>query len=169
MKNKSLFIPALHIGFAAFISIFFISCTKNQLSNNNFGTTVNNEPAITSKIFKKTNDPFYIEFGTGAIINSGTKVAIYLPYGINKDILKTATITLTSNTEEILGNFNLVPSTDASAATLNIPYDLWYVPFMFAVVNIDNTYTGKSVNIRTHLAGQAAVSDDVFADAFIVQ
>ena len=158
------------MAFIAIISIAAISCTKNQLPENNFETTVNNNPAIDSRIFAKTNNPASIEFGAGAVINTGTKLAIYLPYGINKDVMQTSTITLMdTNTEEVLGTFNLLPSTHSSAATLTIPYDLAYVPFMFAAIDIDNTYTGRSITISTHLAGQYTISDDVLSDAFTVQ
>ena len=152
------------------ISVAVISCTKNQLPVNNFETTVNNDPAITSKIFTKTNNPASVEFGAGTVINTGAKLAIYLPYGINKDVMQTATITLMdTNTEEVLGTFSLLESTHSSAATLNIPNELAYVPFKFAAIDIDATYSGRSITIYTHLAGQSAVSDDVMSNAFTVQ
>jgi hypothetical protein len=152
------------------VSMALISCTKNQIPVNNFETTVNNDPAITSKIFTKTDDPAPIEFGATTVINTGSKVAIYLPYGINKDVMQTATITLMdANTEETLGTFNLLESTHSSAATLHIPSDLAYVPFKFAAIDIDNTYTGRSITIITHLAGQNSVSDDILTNAFTVQ
>jgi hypothetical protein len=160
----------LNLAFTAAISITVISCTKNQLPENNFETTVNNDPAITSKIFDKTNNPATMEFGASTVVNTGAKLAIYLPYGINKDVMQTSTITLMdTNTEEVLGTFNLLPSTHSSAATLTIPYELAYVPFMFAAIDIDNTYTGRSVSIYTHLAGQYAISDDLLPNAFTVQ
>ena len=155
---------------AIVVSVGLFSCTKNQLPVNNFETTVNNDPGITSKIFTKTNDPASMEFGSGTVINTGAKVAIYLPYGINKDVMQTSTITLMdTNTEEVLGTFNLLPSTHSSASTLHIPGDLAWVPFMFAAIDIDNNYTGRSITISTHLAGQYAVSDDVMPNAFTVQ
>jgi hypothetical protein len=152
------------------VSIGLFSCTKNQLPVNNFETTVNNDPAITSKIFSKTNNPASIEFGASTVINTGARIAIYLPYGINKDVMQTATITLMdTNTEEVLGTFSLLESTHSSAATLNIPMDLAYVPFKFAAIDIDANYTGRSITISTHLAGQYAVSDDLMPNAFSVQ
>ena len=158
------------LAIAAFISTCFISCTKDQVPANDFVTSVNNTPEITSKIFTKTNDPAPMEFGASTVINTGSRVAIYLPYGINKDVMQTATITLTDAvTEETLGVFNLLESTDASAATLNIPADLAWVPFKFAAIDIDNTYTGRTITITTNLAGQVAVSDDVLPNAFSVQ
>jgi hypothetical protein len=158
------------LAIAAFMSAAFISCTKDQLSGNDFVTSVNNNPEITSKIFTKSNDPAPLEFGANTVISTGSRLAIYLPYGINKDVMQTATITLTdAATEETLGIFNLLESTHSSAATLNIPTDLAWVPFKFAAIDIDNTYTGRTITIRTHLAGQVAVSDDVFANAFSVQ
>lgn len=152
------------------VSIGLFSCTKNQLPVNNFETTVNNDPAITSKIFSKTNNPASIEFGASTVINTGARIAIYLPYGINKDVMQTATITLMdTNTEEVLGTFSLLESTHSSAATLSIPADLAYVPFKFAAIDIDANYTGRSITISTHLAGQYAVSDDLMPNAFTVQ
>jgi hypothetical protein len=162
--------PILGLALASIISVTIISCTKNRLPENNFVTSVNNDPAITSKIFTKTNDPAQIEFGSNAIISTGSRLAIYLPYGINKDVMQAATITLTDAvTEETLGTFNLLESTHSSAATLNIPADLAWVPFKFAAIDIDNTYTGRTITVTTHLAGQVAVSDDVLPGAFSVQ
>src|SRR6185436_10773654 len=155
---------------AAIVSATVISCTKNQLPENNFVTSVNNNPEISSKIFTKTNNPAPMEFGASTVITTGSKVAIYLPYGINKDVMQTATVTLTDAvTEETLGTFNLLESTHSSAATLSIPYDLAWVPFKFAAITLDNTYTGRTITITTHLAGQVAVSDDVLPGAFSVQ
>jgi len=160
----------LSLAFAAIVSAAIISCTKNQLPENNFVTSVNNNPEISSKIFTKTNNPAAIEFGASTVITTGSKVAIYLPYGINKDVMQAATITLMDeNTKEILGTFSLLESTHSSAATLNIPTDLAWVPFKFAAITIDNTYTGRTITIATHLAGQVAVSDDVMPNAFSVQ
>ena len=160
----------LSMALAAIVSATFISCTKNQLPENNFVTSVNNDPAITSKIFTKTNDPAPMEFGANTVITTGSKLAIYLPYGINKDVMQAATITLSDAvTEETLGTFNLLESTNSSAATLNIPVDLAWVPFKFATITLDNTYTGRAITITTHLAGQVAVSDDVMSNAFSVQ
>jgi hypothetical protein len=160
----------LSLAFAATVSATVISCSKNHLPENNFVTTINNDPAITSKIFTKTNDPVSIEFGAGTVIPTGSRVAIYLPYGINKDVMQAATITLTDeDTKEVLGTFNLVESTHSSAATLNIPLDLAWVTFKFAAIDIDAAYTGRTVSIATHLAGQVAVSDDVLPGAFSVQ
>jgi len=160
----------LNLAIATTISAAVISCTKDQLPVNNFETTVNNDPAITSKIFSKTNNPAAIELGASTVINTGARIAIYLPYGINKDVMQTATITLMdTNTEEMLGTFNLLESTHSSAATLSIPTDLAYVPFKFAAIDIDANYTGRSISVLTHLAGQYAVSDDVMPNAFSVQ
>lgn len=158
------------LAIAAFMSAAFISCTKDQLPENNFVTTVNNTPEITSKIFTKTNNPAPIEFGANTVITTGSRLAIYLPYGINKDVMQSATIILSDAvTEEILGTFNLLESTHSSAATLNIPTDLAWVPFKFAAIDIDNTYTGRTISITTYLTGQVAVSNDVLPSAFSVQ
>jgi len=155
---------------AIVVSMGLFSCTKDQLPVNNFETSVNNDPAITSKIFSKTNNPASIEFGVSTVINTGSKLAIYLPYGINKDVMQTATVTLMdTNTEEVLGTFSLLESTHSSAATLNVPNELAYVPFKFAAIDIDANYTGRSITISTHLAGQYAASDDVMPNAFSVQ
>jgi len=160
----------LGLAFVTIVSASIISCTKNQLPENNFVTSVNNNPEISSKIFTKTNNPAAMEFGANTVIATGSKIAIYLPYGINKDVMQAATITLTDAvTEETLGTFNLLESTHSSAATLNIPTDLAWVPFKFAAITLDNTYTGRAISISTHLAGQVAVSDDVLPNAFSVQ
>ncbi len=155
---------------AAIISLAAVSCTKQQVPANNEPNTVVTDPVISSKIFTKTNDPAAIEFGTGAVLNTGSRVAIYLPYVISNEVLQSATLTLMdANTEETLGTFNFLPSSDQSAATLNIPGELWYVPFMFAAVDLDNTYSGRTITIITQMSGQVAVSNDVLPNAFTVQ
>lgn len=160
----------LSLGFAAIVSATIISCTKNQLPVNDFVTTVNNDPSISSKIFTKTNNPLAVEFGANAVITAGSRLAIYLPYGINKEVMQTATITFTDAvTEEALGTFNLLESTHASASTLNIPTELAWVPFKFVAFDVDNNWINRSITITTHLAGQVAVSDDVLSNAFSVQ
>ena len=160
----------LKLAIAATVSVSVISCTKDQIVKDDFVTSVNNNPEIDSKIFTKTNNPMVMEFGGNAVINAGSRIAIYLPYSINKDVMQSSTITLIdATTEETLGTFNLLESTHSSAATLNIPTELTSVPFKFAAIDIDNTFSGRTITIATHLAGQVAFSDDVLAAAFSVQ
>lgn len=160
----------LNLFVIAALSFVFVSCSKNQFIENPPATTVVTDPVLASAIFNKTNDPAPIEFGGNTVINAGSRVAIYLPYVIANDVMQTSTITLTdATTEETLGTFSLLPSTDASAATLNIPTDLAYVPYLFAAIDIDNNYVGRSVTISTHLAGKHASSDQIMPNAFSVQ
>lgn len=74
-----------------------------------------------------------------------------------------------ATTEGALRTFNLLHSTDASAATLSIPTALAYVPYMFAAIGIDNNYTGRSVTISTQIVGKYTSSDKVMPGAFKIQ
>lgn len=156
----------------AIFSASFVACKKYEVPPNaDFANTINTEPAITSKIFNQTNNPFTVQFGnTNAVFSAGDKVAIYLPFGINKDVLQTSTITLSdASTEEVLGVFNLLSSTDPSVSVLNVPYDLWYVPFRFITVNIDTNYSGRTITMTSTLTGELTSSIDILSNAFTVQ
>ena len=153
-------------------SIAVISCKKNELPlSRNAANTISTEPAITSKIFTHTNNPFAVTFGQAeAVFNTGDKVAVYLPYGINNDVLIGTTISLTdASTEEVLGSYDLLPSSHPSISTLGVPYDLSNVPFRFIVINIDNNYSGRTITMTTTLTGQMSSSIDVLSNAFSVQ
>ena len=156
----------------AIFSASFVACKKYEVPPNaDVANSINNEPEITSKIFNKTNNPFAVNFGNAsAVFNVGDKVAIYLPYGINMDELQTASITLSdASTEELLGVHDLLPSSDPSLSVLNVPYDLWYVPFRFVSVNIDTNYSGRTISMTTTLTGGLSSSIDILNNAFIVQ
>lgn len=157
---------------AAFFSVTIISCSKNQvLPNNNVGNTASTEPVISSKIYTRTNNPFTVNFGQAeAVFSAGDKVAVYLPYVITNDVLQNATITLTdAATEEVVGSFNLLPASNPALSDLRVPSDLSYVSFRFILIDLDNTYSGKTITMKTNLTGQFTSSADVLTNAFSVQ
>ena len=160
----------LNLFLGATLIVSVASCKKESAESIKLETTVVTDPVIDSKIYSRTNNPSAIEFGGGTMISTGSRVAIYVPYVVANDALQVATITLVDeNTQEPIGTYNLLPSSDASAGTLTIPYDLAYVPFLFAAIDLDVTFTGKTVTITTHLNGTNTSSDDVLPNAFSVQ
>jgi hypothetical protein len=157
---------------ATIFSVATISCTKNEISRNfNPANTISTEPVISSKIYTQTNNPFAVKFGQAqAVFNPGDKVVVYLPYAINNDVLQAATIVLTdASSEESLGSYNLLPASHPLLSELNVPYDLWYVPFRFVMIDLNSNYSGRTITMTTTLSGQLTSSTDILQNAFSVQ
>jgi hypothetical protein len=127
-------------------------------------------PNITSKIYPYTTQPAPIVLGTAqSVFHEGDVVTLYVPYGVSNDIVVSANLVITdAGSSDVINTFTLLPSSDPSAAQLNLPADLHDVPFMFVTFTADNAFTGKAVNVSTSIAGSTAHSEDVLNNAFSV-
>jgi hypothetical protein len=112
-----------------------------------------------------------MELGTAsAIIHEGNTVTIYLPYAMDNEQLQSATITFTDDATGLpVSTLNLIKSTDPSAAGLNPPDGLRYVPFMFVTFTAESDYTNKTISISTTMTGAHITSTDAIGAAFSVQ
>lgn len=159
----------IRLGFLLTLSVVFFSCSKqNELSVTPVDQST---PSISSKIFPYTNQPISTMLGKSqGGFHSGDVIALYVPYGINNDVVVSASMTIKDAVrDEVLGTYELLPSTDSSAAKLNIPGDLRDTPFMFTTFTIDDAYIGKTVNIYTTIVGGKTASEDFLENGFFIE
>jgi hypothetical protein len=155
----------LAVGFLA-----MVSCSKTDAPVDN-QPPVPDLPNITSKIFPYTTQPVNATLGSAqTVFNTGDAVTLFVPYGVGNDVIVSSTLVVTDHASgDAIATFNLIPSTDTSAAQLTIPADLQNVPFMFVTFTADNNYTGKVIDINTSIVGNKAHSEDSLATAFSIQ
>jgi hypothetical protein len=167
---KKYLMKTLHrLGLLAIMSVVLFSCKKETVSDP-VPDTIFRDPVITSKIYPFINQPAPMDLGTtNTTLHAGDEVTVYMPYGVFNDNIITSTLTLTDDVNgSVLGIYNWVPSTDASAATLNVPIDLREVPFMFVTFTVDASMTGYNVNLASSIVGKKTQSEDAIANAFKV-
>ena len=161
----------IHLCLMAIFSIAVSSCSKtdltNSIGNNNIPNTT---PVIDARIYHFVNQPFETELGTpAAVFHEGDNVTIYIPYVVVNDNLQSATISMIDDATGLeIGKYDLVPSTDPSAAQLNIPDAVRLVPFMFVTFTTDNNYTDKTISLTTSFAGLLTSTTDAVNSAFTV-
>lgn len=159
----------IRLGFLLTLSVVFFSCSKqNELST----TAVDNSiPSISSKIFPYTNQPIATMLGKSqGGFHSGDVIALYVPYGVYNDVVVSGTLMLKDVAhDQVLGTYQLLPSTDSSAAQLTIPGEIRDVPFMFTTFTIDDSYIGKTVSIYTSIAGSRTASEDFLENGFFIE
>jgi hypothetical protein len=158
----------LRICILIILSFVLYSCSKTDAM-----VVTNPPPAvpnITSKIYPYTTQPASAALGTGqSVFQEGDIVTLYVPYGVSNDNVVSSTLVITdAGSGDVIKTFTLFPSTDSSAAQLDLPADLRDVPFMFTTFTLDNTFTGKAVNVSTSIIGNTAHSEDVLNNAFSV-
>ena len=158
------------LSLVALVIIAVSSCTKSELTNSTVNPPPDTSPALQAKIYHFVNEPAEMELGTpNAILHEGEQMTFYVPYALSNDQLTDASVSLIeTGTETELANFTLISYTDPSAATLNLPADLRYVPFMFVRFTPDNTFTGKTITIRTVFNSNQLTSVDELNAAFSV-
>jgi hypothetical protein len=162
----------IRLGFLASLSLIIFSCNKQVDTTGTVTTTAPTTAAqITASIFPFTNQPSATVLGEAkSVFHAGDVVAIYVPYGVANDQIVTAQLILeNASTNELLGTFDLLPSTDPSGEQLEVPTDLINSLFMFAKFTIDDSYTGKTVNITTSMIGYKTISQEKLENGFSVQ
>ncbi|MDX1938492.1 MAG: hypothetical protein SFU21_15335 [Flavihumibacter sp.] len=157
------------LGLLTIMSIALFSCKKETITEPT-PDTIFRDPVITSKIYPFINQPAPMDLGTtNTTLHAGDMVTVYMPYGVFNDNIVTSTLTLTDDVNgSVLGVYNWVPSTDASAATLNVPIDLRDVPFMFVTFTVDASMMGYNINLASSIVGKKTQSEDAIANAFKV-
>jgi hypothetical protein len=128
-------------------------------------------PSISSEIYDYTTMPSFMNLGSpAAVLQEGSTVTIFVPYGIANDKVSNATITVKDVLfDEELGTYNLLPNTHSSAAQLVVPEELKSTTFMFASFTIDAAYAGKTVSLFSTIAGSQVSTTDNLVNAFSVQ
>ena len=153
---------------AAILCVGAVSCTK---STSGIAMPSNNEPFIYSKINTSIAQPIHMQLGTeSSILSVGDRVTIFLPYSSRNEEFVSRNITMTDVlTEEPIRTYQLVSSEDPSASDLILPDDMLdQQNFFFVTFVIDESYTGKSITLKSTLEGQHTSSRDVMPAAFSV-
>jgi hypothetical protein len=162
----------LRLTLMTFLSATVFSCTKTidkeWASPNPAQETT---PSVSSKIYDYTTMPAFMNLGSpAAVLQEGSTVTIFVPYGIANDKVTGATLTVKEVLfDEQLGTYDLLPSTHSSAAQLIVPDELKSTTFMFATFAIDAAYAGKTVSLFSTIAGSQVSTSDNLVNAFSVQ
>jgi hypothetical protein len=160
-----------HLCVIAIFSIATVSCKKSDLSDVTSEPTVYTEPTISSKINPFIIEPSALELGTEfAVIHTDEKVTFFIPYSITNENIKNATVTMTDDATGLTVNtYNLIPSSDPSASSLNFPDNMELgKEFYFISFVASEEYVGKTISISTRISGESTTSRDQLNAAFSV-
>jgi hypothetical protein len=151
------------------LTVAFFSCNKTTVLPANDYMSEN--PTIKSKIYPYVVQPYEMTLGkSGSIFRTGDKVIIFLPYQVANDEIVSAQATVSNAvSQEIIGTYDLIFSTDPNLGELQVPAELEGTKFMIAVLPIDDAYKTKLVNISTHITGGKTNSSDELINAFGVE
>ena len=153
------------------LSVAAVSCKKADLAAPVSATSEYVEPTISSKINPFIIEPASLELGTEfAVVHTDEKATFFIPYSIANENIKSATVTMTDDaTGTIVNTYTLVPSSDPSAASLNLPdnmelgKDFYFISFVAS-----EEYVGKTISISTRISGESTTSRDLLSAAFSV-
>ncbi len=159
----------IRLSFLAIASFVMFSCKKDDAVVTQPQPQA--DPNITSKIYPYTTQPISTTLGSAqTVFNTGDVVTIFVPYGVGNDNVVSSSLVASDNASgDAIATYALLPSTDPSAAQLDVPADLHDVPFMFVTFTADNNFSGKVIDISTSIVGNKAHSEDTLATAFSVQ
>jgi hypothetical protein len=158
----------------AMLSLFsatLFSCTKTiDKEWASASTPPVTEASVSAKIYDYTTQPSFMNLGSqAAILEQGNTITIFVPYAIANDKVTTATLTVKdAEFDELIGTYNLLPSTSSAAAQLVVPEELKFSTFMFATFTVNEAYAGKKVSLYSNIAGSKVATEDSFANAFSV-
>jgi len=151
--------------YMALLAFVLVSCKKDD-----FTPDIPNEPVLTAKIYKAVTEPREAVLGDSAtIFTPGEYIVIYVPYEMKQDELKAAMLNLTDESGELLTSIDMTSATDMTAGEMNVPAGLQGSRFVYAVVELQEHYAGKMINVHTQVSGKNTVSDDSVRNAFSVR
>jgi hypothetical protein len=171
-KKNTLMKTLLRLTLMTFLSATVFSCTKTiDKEWASPSPAQETAPSVSSKIYDYTTMPSFMNLGSpAAVLQEGSTITIFVPYGIANDKVSSATLTVKEVLfEEELGTYTLLPNTHSSAAQLVVPDELKSTTFMFATFTIDAAYAGKTVSLFSTITGSQVTSADYLLNAFSVQ
>jgi len=169
----------------------FVSCSKSAKDLPAPGSTQGNAKIGRSresstaeawtKIFPGLTQPRETVLGNpDSYLYDGDQAVFYVL--VSNEVISDAFIGTLTLTDFVTGNpiqtFNMLPNTDPIAAGLQVPEEITQsqLPFMFAIVDIDSQYAGRTVSMEStveviNAVGGAAnpISQASLPAAFIVQ
>jgi hypothetical protein len=159
----------IRFAFVSILSVAFYSCTKAPVMS--VDGYMSDNPSIVSKIYPYVMQPYEMTLGkAGSIFKTGDKVVIFLPYQAANDEIVSAQATVTdATTQEIIGTYEMIFSTDPNLGDILVPGELEGTIYMVAVLPIDDAYKTKLVNISTYISGSRVSSSDELVNAFGVE
>jgi hypothetical protein len=116
-------------------------------------------------------EPAPMELGTAnSTIYLGETAKFFVPYSIVNEQIVNATMTMVDDaTGEVVGTYDMLPSTDESAALLSLPEGMSAdQPFYFVSFTAGNEYFGKTISLHSKVTGQSSKSNVSLAAAFQV-
>lgn len=150
----------------AVLAISFASCKKDSFTI----PAVTPEPTLQARIHPVVNEPHEAVLGEGnAVFSVGERVTLYVPYDVNYDYLNSATLTITDESGNVMASVDMTQSTNLVAGDLNVPMELQGANFVFATIDLGEEYAGKTLSIRSEVAGSRTLSDHAITNAFSVQ
>lgn len=152
----------------AITSLSFYSCNKNVSEDVLVAIP---EPKLESAIYPAITKPGLMVIGTEqSICTTGENITLFVPYEVVSEDIQEATITITdAATGNILREVPLNYSTDLSVLNISVPEELQGQLFLFANLNLDTDFTGKTVTVATSIKATSLRSANSMENAFQIQ
>ncbi len=109
-----------------------------------------------SKIYPYINQPFDMKLGNpDAVLTTGQTAVFYIILSEEVANLTTSSATLTASddaTGDVVGTYNLISYRDLGTVdAVVVPAELANVPFMCAIVNLNDQYTNKTISLSSYI------------------
>jgi hypothetical protein len=164
LKNQYPFMKATI--YLAVLAIVFSSCKKDPFTV----PDVTPQPQLQAKIFPVINEPREAVLGdTSAVFSVGERITIYVPYEAAFDEVSSATLIVTDESGDVMDSFAMGYSHQMMVGEMNVPQALQGSSFVFAIVEVGELYSGKTLSLQTQISGSRTVSDDYLPNAFSVR
>ncbi|HWR33732.1 MAG TPA: hypothetical protein VN451_09405 [Chitinophagaceae bacterium] len=176
---------AIHLRLCAIIAgfaIIFSSCSKSSLdlapndqpaktqasSSIKTGKFVNspfNIGAWDTEIMNFINQPYEVKLGLfNSYLMQGEVAVFYLILSddVSKETIDNPTLfTSDADTEEKILDYTMISYQEAGNYGINVPYELSNTPFMFAIIEMGEEYTGKTINLHSEITvrGDMLIAD----------
>lgn len=129
-----------------------------------------NDPKINAKIYPNVNQPTDATLGeASASFAVGDKIVVYVPYQIANDEISEANLIIKDENGEMNMTKPLTISMDPVAEGLNVPDELKGTQFMYATIEVDDSYASKNFKLSLEIRGtNAGYATDKIENAFTI-
>ncbi|MGB8194638.1 MAG: hypothetical protein WCF67_22085 [Chitinophagaceae bacterium] len=151
--------------YLAVLALIFTSCKKDPFTI----PDITPQPSLQAKIYPAVTEPRDVVLGdTNAVFKVGERITIYVPYESNYDHVTSATLNIMDESGELVASFDMTYTNDMTAGAVNVPVQLQGSNFVFASIDLQEQYAGKTLSIQTQVSGDRTLSDDYMKNAFSV-
>lgn len=175
----------IHLRLCAIIASFaiiFSSCSKSaqdlavndqpvkkqsssSLKTGKFANSPFNIGLWNTEFLNFINQPYELKLGlSNSYLMQGETAVLYLILSddLAKETIENPTLyTSDTETEEKISNYTMISYQEAGNYGITVPYELSNTPFMFAIIELNEQYVSKTVNLHSEITvnGDMLVAD----------